>query len=89
MSQPSDLCLEGVKRYRVSCAQGVAEHAGFEAEALEPLDHRLALVCCMLRVSATGQHDHVCHDVGHRGPGEGLWLFSDDGRLGCGVMIKA
>ena len=53
-------------------SQRVAEHTGIEPETLEPFDDRLTFVGRVLGVTASRQHDHVCHDVESWGDQEGV-----------------
>jgi hypothetical protein len=41
----------------------------------------------MFRVSATGQHDHVCHRAGYGGPGEAPGPCTDQEHFVSGVML--
>ena len=66
LSQPPDLGLEGMQWHWMLHSQGVSEHAGLEAQTLEPLDNRHALMSSVLCVAAAGQHDHLRHAVCRR-----------------------
>ena len=64
--QAANLDPQSVHWFGVTNHQRVAEHAGSDAQAVQPAHDRLTLVGHMLRVAPARQDDHVRSDRAQR-----------------------